>query len=257
VSEVEEAGLAQDAPNLVSVAGRVVLITGAGGGQGASHARLFHRLGARLVLTDVATEPLDAVMTEFGIDAVSLVHNVGSASDWSEAVALADASFGRLDVLVNNAGIARPSPFEDLQEATLRLTIEINLIGPILGMQAVLPVMMRTGGSIINVSSASTLGGPSGPIDYVAAKAGLRGASRRIARDLGQYGIRVNSVLPGAVDTAMISEITRRGGGYLEGAPIPRPGRPDEISQVIAFLASDASSYITGQDIVVDGGLTA
>ncbi|MGM0928867.1 MAG: SDR family NAD(P)-dependent oxidoreductase [Actinomycetota bacterium] len=246
-----------DVLGLTSLSGRVAFITGAAGGQGASHARLFHLLGARLVLTDVDEEPLNKLAAEFGPDAVAIVHNVGSVSDWAAAVALADQSFGRIDVLVNNAGIARPARFEELEEVALRLTIEINLIGPILGMQVVLPIMKRTGGSIINVGSASTLGGASGPIDYVASKAGLLGVSRRVAHELAHYGIRVNAVLPGAVDTAMISEGTRRGTGYIQGAPIPRPGRPEEISRVIAFLASDASSYITGQDVVVDGGLTA
>ncbi|MHA6695644.1 SDR family NAD(P)-dependent oxidoreductase [Homoserinimonas sp. A520] len=244
-------------PPAGTLKGRVAIITGAAGGQGSAHARLMHKLGARLIVTDVAAKPLEELAGSFGGGVIPFVHDVASARDWDAAIALAERTFGRLDVLVNNAGIARAATLEDLDETQLRLTIDINLIGPMLGMKAVLPLMKRTGGSIINVASASALGGTAGPVTYVAAKAGLLGATRRAAHELAKYGIRVNAVLPGAVDTPMISDRTREGSGYIEKAAIARPARPEEISQVIAFLASDASSYMTGAEVVVDGGLSA
>ena len=242
---------------LVDLTGKVVLVTGAAGGQGRAHAALLSRLGARLMLTDVDADGAAALAASLGTGAAGLGHDVASAEDWARVVEGTLAEFGRLDVLVNNAGWAPVAPLGETDERTLRRVIDINLVGPVLGMQAVLPAMRDAGGSIINISSTAGLAGYAQRVAYSSSKWGLRGASRSAARELGEYGIRVNTICPGAVDTPMISEETRAGVGFIAGIPVPRAGRPEEISNMVAFLASDAAAYCTGQDFVVDGGATA
>ncbi len=242
---------------LVDLTGKVVLLTGAAGGQGRTHAVLLHRLGARLMLTDVDAAGAAALAASLGEGAAALAHDVASAADWELVVSGTLKKFGQLDVLVNNAGWAPVAPLEDTGEPALRRVIDINLIGPVLGMQAVLPAMRSAGGAIINISSTAGVCGYPERVAYSSSKWGLRGASRSAARELGKYGIRVNTICPGAVDTPMISEQTRAGIGFIAANPIPRAGEPEEISAMVAFLASDAASYCTGQDFIVDGGATA
>lgn len=242
---------------IIQLRDKVVLITGAAGGQGRAHATLLHSIGARLVLSDVDTASVRALADSFGSDAIGLSHDAASPADWAKVVSAAVAAFGRVDVLVNNAGYSPVAPLAETSEETIQRTIDINLIGPILGMQAVLPAMREAGGSIINISSTAGIAGYAARVPYAASKWGLRGASRSVAREYGQFGIRVNTICPGAVDTAMISEDTRAGIGFIADIPIPRVSRPEEISAMVAFLASEASSYCTGQDFVVDGGATA
>lgn len=245
-----------DGAPIIHLHDKVILITGAAGGQGRAHAALLHGLGARLVLTDVAPG-VNALAESFGSDAIALHHDVSSADDWGRVVDAAVKAFGRVDVLVNNAGYCPVAPLAEMSAEGIRRTVDINLIGPVLGMQAVLQPMSGAGGSIINISSTAGIAGQENRVPYAASKWGLRGASRSVAREYGRFGIRVNTICPGAVDTAMISEDTRAGVGFIADIPIPRAGRPEEISAMVAFLASDASSYCTGQDFVVDGGATA
>lgn len=242
---------------VIDLTGKVALITGAAGGQGRSHARLFHQLGARLVLTDLDGGAVAEVAAEFGDDAIGIGHDVASAAAWQHVADAAAARFGRLDVLVNNAGFCPEGLLEDTSESVIRLTLDVNLIGPMLGIQAVLPLLKAAGGSIVNIASTAGVSGYPNRVPYSASKWGLRGVSKALAHELGGYGIRVNTVCPGAVDTPMISEKTRAGQGFIAHIPIPRAGRPEEVSRMVAFLASDASSYCTGQDFIVDGGQVA
>ncbi|MEV0700303.1 SDR family NAD(P)-dependent oxidoreductase [Saccharopolyspora sp. NPDC050389] len=241
---------------LVDLRDKVVFITGAAQGQGAEHARTLAGLGADVVLADLDEGAVAAVAAGIDAKTLALELDVRSKSAWGEAMRRTRAEFGRVDVLVNNAGICSKAPLATFEEEHLARTLEINLVGPILGMQAVLPLMRDRGGSIVNVASTAALMGFAGGLGYGASKWGLRGASKSAAKELGEFGIRVNCICPGAIDTAMISERTRAGGGAVANQPIPRPGAPAEVSALVAFLASDASSYCTGQDFVIDGGQT-
>lgn len=245
-----------NATPVIDLTGRVAVITGAAGGQGRSHAQLFHALGADLVLTDLDADAVRAFAAEFGDRAVGIAHDVSSAEAWAEVARIAEERFGRVDVLVNNAGFCPEGPLTETTEKVIRLTLDVNLIGPMLGVQALLP-LMGDGASIVNIASTAGVAGYANRVPYSASKWGLRGVSKALARELAGSGVRVNTVCPGAVDTPMISEDTRAGVGFIARIPIPRAGRPEEISNLVAYLASDASSYCTGQDFVIDGGQVA
>ncbi|CAM3346678.1 SDR family oxidoreductase [Nocardioides dubius] len=235
---------------LVRLDGKVALVTGAAAGQGAAEARLLAELGASVVPTDIDAEGVQAIGAELGVRAYRL--DTSSSAQWREVVDAVVAEHGRIDVLVNNAGILRSAELADWAEETLRLVLDVNLLGPMLGMQTVAAVMPR-GGSIVNVSSTAGVRGYPGALPYSASKWGLRGASRSAALDLAPQGIRVNCVCPGAVETPMVADRS----SDFSHLPIPRRGSAEEIASMVAFLASPASSYATGADFVVDGGATA
>ncbi|MGV0815594.1 glucose 1-dehydrogenase [Mycolicibacterium boenickei] len=243
----------------VDLSGKVAIVTGAARGQGEAEARLFAALGARVVLTDVLVADGERVAESIGPAARFVRHDVGNEADWRTAVDTAVTEFGRLDALVNNAAICKVVPLAEQDTAGFEQMLRVNLIGAFLGMQAVTEPMREVGGgSIVNISSQAGVQGLAGYTAYGASKWGLRGMSKVAAIELGPLGIRVNTVYPGMIDTPMIAHLdVHRGLGGHPGAPLTRVGTPEEVADVVAFLASDASSYITGADLTVDGGASA
>ncbi|BBZ11932.1 glucose 1-dehydrogenase [Mycobacterium branderi] len=243
----------------LDLSGKVAIITGAARGQGAAEARLFASLGARVVLTDIFADEGRRVASSIGAAAHFVCHDVGDENGWAATVDTAVKEFGRVDVLVNNAAICDVHPLVDQSLDSFERMLRVNLIGAFLGIQAVAePMKAVGGGSIINVSSQAGLQGLAGYGAYGASKWGLRGMSKVAAIELGPFGIRVNSVHPGMIDTPMVAHLdVERGPGGHPGAPLTRVGTPEEVADVVAFLASDSSSYITGAELAVDGGASA
>lgn len=244
---------------LADLSGKVALITGAARGQGAAEARLFASLGARVVITDVLENEGQQVAAQIGDAARFVRHDVSDPAGWQRAVGVAVTDFGRLDVLVNNAAICAVVPITEQTLDGLDRMLRINLVGPFLGIQAVVePMTAAGGGSIINVSSQAGLQGLAGYGAYGSSKWGLRGLTKVAAIELGPLGIRVNTVYPGMIDTPMVAHLdVQRGPGGHPGSPLTRVGAPEEVAEVVAFLASDGSSYMTGADLAVDGGASA
>ncbi|WP_430782591.1 glucose 1-dehydrogenase [Actinoplanes sp. G11-F43] len=239
--------------------GKVTLITGGARGMGKAHARHFAAEGALVTIGDVLDEKGQAVADGIGCDYVH--HDVTSADDWAAAVDAVLGRFGRIDVLVNNAGILRHAPVAEMDPAEFRQVIEVNLIGTWLGIRQVAAPMSAAGrGSIVNISSIEGFAGAAGLSAYSASKFAVRGLTRSAAQELGPLGIRVNSVHPGGVMTSMALTAAQSmtgvdGGGFLKALPIARFAEPVEISRLVAFLASDESSYTTGAEFLADGGL--
>jgi 3alpha(or 20beta)-hydroxysteroid dehydrogenase len=242
----------------VSLDGKVVLLTGAARGQGAVEARQFTESGARMVLTDVREEEGRALAAELGREhAVFVTHDVTDADDWAKAVEQAVTAFGRLDGLVNNAGVWRATHVAEETRAGFEAMLKVNLVGPFLGLQAVLPALRAAGGgSVVNISSIAGLTGIRGHTAYGSSKFGLRGLTRCAALDLAADRIRVNSVHPGVIDTPMLPEATRAATQWPH-IPLGRMGTAAEVGELVAFLLSDASTYVTGAEFTVDGGSTA
>jgi 3alpha(or 20beta)-hydroxysteroid dehydrogenase len=240
--------------------GKVALITGGARGMGKSHVRHFVAEGARVVFGDVLDDKGAYVAAKLGSESCRYVHHdVTSEADWSAAVAVALSEFGSLDVLVNNAGVLTFAPIADMPLADFRRVLEVNAVGCWLGMKAAIgPMTKAGGGSIVNVSSVEGFTGAAGLSAYSASKFAIRGMTKAAAQELGQFGIRVNSVHPGGVLTRMVldqAESGRDGARFLEGMPLGRFAEPAEISRLVAYLASDESSYSTGSEFVADGGL--
>lgn len=240
--------------------GKVALISGGARGMGAEEARRFAAEGASVVIGDVLEEEGGKVASEIGEAAVFVHLDVTSVEQWSRAVQLAGEHFGQLDVLVNNAGILRFTPMEATSLEEYETVMRVNATGCLLGMQAAIaPLRAAGGGSIVNISSVAGLEGIPGALSYTASKFAVRGMTKVAAYELGRDGIRVNSVHPGGVDTPMV----RQGAdpaAMQEAAyhtPIPRIGQPEEVAELVLWLASDASSFCTGAEFVIDGGLTA
>ena len=241
--------------------GKVALITGGARGQGAAEGSLFVAEGARGVLSDLLDEQGEAQAEKLGERAIYQHLDVRSESDWERAVARTLEDFRRIDVLVNNAGIVHAAPLEQMSLGTYMEVVETNQVGVFLGMRAVTPAMREVGGgSIVNISSNAGLEGVPGVIGYVASKWAVRGMTKSASLELGRYGIRVNSVHPGGVDTPMLQqedfeEVDQD--GIFSAQPIPRIGQPEEIAKLVLFLASDESSFSTGSEFLADGGMTA
>jgi len=241
--------------------GKVAFVTGGARGQGLEAARAFCNEGAKSVLADILDDEGKTAAAELG-DAAHYVHlDVTNEDEWKTAVAEAESTFGPVSVLLNNAGILRFAPIEQTQLAEYMTLVNVNQVGVFLGMREVIPSMRRAGGgSIINTSSVEGLRGGMGLVAYTASKFAVRGMTKVAAVELGKDNIRVNSIHPGVIDTAMV-----RAQG-LEGVdinkvfgriPLPRAGTAADIAALAVFLASDESSYCTGAEFVIDGGATS
>jgi len=243
--------------------GKVALITGGARGMGKSHARHFVAEGAKVVIGDLLDDKGEQLAAELGAENCRyLHHDVTSEADWAAAVAATTETFGKLTVLVNNAGILKNKKIADMSLDEFRQVIEVNLIGEWLGIKSVIdPMTNAGGGSIINVSSVEGFTGAAGMSAYSASKFGVRGITRSAAQELGKHGIRVNSIHPGGVMTTMtatafetFTEVSD-GAGFMSRMPIARFAKSAEVSPLVVFLASDESSYCTGSEFVIDGGM--
>ncbi|MBL7495576.1 glucose 1-dehydrogenase [Frankia sp. CNm7] len=241
--------------------GKVVLVSGAARGQGEAEARLLVARGARVVLGDVLDEQGEAVAADLGDDARYLRLDVADPNHWAGAVDHAVAAFGRLDAVVNNAGIVRTGLIEDTALDDYLAVVQVNQVGCFLGMRAAIAPLRDTGGgSIVNVSSTAGIEGVPGVVAYVASKFAIRGMTKTAALELGRYGIRVNSVHPGTIDTPMVDAPEFAGvdkEAVFAALPVPRIGRPADVAEMVAFLVSDRASYCSGAEFVVDGGALA
>ncbi len=241
---------------------KVALVTGAARGVGEATVRRFVAEGARVVLADVRDELGGALAAALGDTARYQRLDVSLESDWVDAVDAVRATEGRLDVLVNNAGILRIGTLLDTTPETFLEVVRVNELGPFLGMRTAAPLLIESGaGSIVNVSSTQGLEGFPGLVAYVASKFALTGITRTVALELADRGVRVNSVHPTGIDTPMLAEAFPPGtpGSRSAGSRIPmgRLCTPDEVAALICFLASDESSMCTGGQFTVDGGSTA
>jgi 3alpha(or 20beta)-hydroxysteroid dehydrogenase len=244
------------------LAGKIAIITGASQGMGAAHARGFVEHGARVILTDVNETAGQALAAEIGAGAFFVEHDVTNARDWANVVEQAEKHFGTVNVLVNNAGILGPlASTVELTEREFLRVCAVNQTSVFLGMQAVLPGMVSAGGgSIVNISSIAGLvanyGVPN--LGYIASKFAVRGMTKQVAVEYGDRNIRANSVHPGYIKTPMMAAATDEAGGEaLAQIPLRRLAAPEEVSNLVVFLASDESRFITGAEHVIDGGMTA
>ena len=242
-------------------AGAVAVVSGGARGQGAAEARALVQEGARVVIADIRDKEGSAVADSLGEAAVFCHLDVAAPALWKDCIDLAVARFGDVTVLVNNAGIVTAASLEETSLEEYLHIVQVNQVGCFLGMKAVLGSMRAAGGgSIVNVSSSAGLEGMEMLTAYAASKFAVTGMTKCAAIELGRYGIRVNSVHPGSIDTPMIRD---RGvsddemAAFGSALPLARVGQPEEVARLVLFLASEESSYCTGAEFVIDGGLLA
>ena len=240
--------------------GKVAIITGGARGMGEATSRLFAAQGAKVAIADVLEERGQALAEELGADARYWKLDVTSEDEWAKVVADVEAVWGRVDVLVNNAGVLLFKSILETTKADYERVLGVNLVGEFLGVRSVAPGMIARGrGSIVNISSVDGMKGANSLVAYASSKWGVRGLTKVAAMELGHKGIRVNSVHPGGVDTVMSNHDNRARSdvdkAYGE-VPMQRIGGPEEVAAASLFLASDDSSYMNGAELVVDGGMT-
>ena len=246
--------------------GQVAVVTAGGSGIGAASARRLAREGASVVIADLSGKRGDSVASEInasGGKAVSIKIDASDPEGVRAAIKLALDSYGRLDVMFNNAGFAEVAPLDEISLESWNRIIAVNLTSTFLGMKYSIPIMRKQGkGSIVNTASVSGMFGDYGLGSYNAAKAGVINMSRSAALENAKHKIRVNCVCPGAINTRVVqlfgkdrADEFRRIQGQAH--PLGRMGEPEEIASAVLFLASDESSFVTGTTIVIDGGLTA
>ncbi len=242
--------------------GKVVLISGGARGQGAVEGRLFTQEGARVVLADVleteGAQTAQAICARGG-EATFVKLDVTRAEDWQKAVDSAVSVYGKLDILINNAGILQMEGLEDISLEVWERVMAVNSTGVWLGMKAAIPAMRKAGGgSIVNISSISGLVGTGMQTAYQASKGAVRIMTKTAAVQYAPEGIRVNSVHPGPVDTPMVSGLDKElWQMFLNSVPLQRAGTSEDIALGVLYLACDESSYVTGTELVIDGGFTA
>ncbi len=244
------------------LSGKIAIITGAAQGMGEAHAKAFVDHGAKVILTDLNVEAGQKLADSLGDAAIFVKQDVSKKADWDEVLAKGEAAFGPVNVLVNNAGVlGKIAATLDFAEEDYRFVTDINQIGVFLGMQAVLPSMIASGGgSIVNISSVAGMvaiyGAPN--LAYVGTKFAVRGMTKQIAVEYGKQNVRCNSIHPGYIRTPMMAAATdEEGGDALSMIPLNRLADPIEVSNLAIFLACDESSFITGMEHVIDGGMTA
>ncbi|MEA2726591.1 MAG: 3alpha(or 20beta)-hydroxysteroid dehydrogenase [Acetobacteraceae bacterium] len=240
------------------LSGKIILISGGARGQGAAEARLFVAEGAKVVIGDVLEAEGQRLAAELGNAAVFVHQDVTREDDWAKATDAATTLGGGLHGLVNNAGIYQPNTLMDTDTELFERHMRVNQLGCFLGMKAVVPLMEKSGGgSIVNISSVAGLRGSPGAIAYSATKWALRGMTKAAAVDLAPRKIRVNSIHPGPIDTEMLNVRTpEQNQRRLQAVPMKRMGTAQEVANLVLFLLSEESGYITGAEVAIDGGAT-
>ncbi len=242
--------------------GKIAIITGASQGMEETHARAFVAEGAKVVLTDLNEERGNAIAEELGLDnALFIKQDVSKVEDWKNVIEQAELKFGPVNVLVNNAGILGPiANAIELDEEQYQKVIEVNQDSVYYGMKYTLPSMIKAGiGSIVNISSIAGIvaiyGYPS--LAYMGSKFAVRGMTKAVAVEFANKNIRANSVHPGFIKTPMMADATDEGGGSAtQFIPLGRLAETSEVSNLVVFLASDESSYLTGTEQIIDGGMS-
>ena len=236
---------------------KVAIVTGAARGMGAAHVRRFVKEGAKVVITDILEEDGKKLANELGENAIFIKHDVTNADDWKNVIQKAEETYGLVNILVNNAGIDVPEvSMEDYPEETYRKVIEVNQTSVFYGMKYIVPLMKKAGGgSIVNISSLAGIVGAYKKVAYTASKFAVRGMTKAAALELGDYGIRVNSVHPGFIRTPMTEHLIND--ELVKTFPLRKAGEPEDVTNLVLFLASDESRYSTGSEFIIDGGLGA
>lgn len=237
---------------------KVVIITGGAQGMGKLHAEKALSEGAKVVITDINESVGQVTAQSLGEDVLFIQHDVSKESDWQHVVDTVMSRFERIDVLINNAGITYQKSIDDVSLEDYMKIVNINQVSVFLGIKVVSPIMKQQElGSIINISSMNGLVG--GAIGYTDTKFAVRGMTKAAARELSPYNIRVNSVHPGVIQTPMLEEdsVKEAVNAFKKTIPMRRIAQPEEVSNLVCFLASDEASYSTGSEFVIDGGMTA
>jgi Dehydrogenases with different specificities (related to short-chain alcohol dehydrogenases) len=237
---------------------KVAIITGGARGMGESHVRRFVEEGAKVVFTDINEEVGEKLASELGDNTLFVKHDVTDEAGWQEVIEKAEAAFGPVNVLVNNAGISMSKSIFDMSVEDYKKIIDINQVSVFLGIKAVLPSMQKAeGGSIVNISSMNGIVG--GAVGYTDSKFAVRGMTKAAALQVGHLGIRVNSVHPGVIETPMVTEgdAVEQIKEFAKQIPMRRMAQSEEVTNMVLFLASSESSYSTGSEFIIDGGLTA
>lgn len=237
---------------------KVAIVTGGASGMGEAHVRRFVEEGAKVVFTDINQDAGSKMAEELGENSLFVKHDVTDEAGWQAVVEKTEAVFGPVNILVNNAGISMSKSIFDMSLEDYKKIVNINQVSVFLGMKSVLPSMQKAeGGSIVNISSMNGIVG--GAVGYTDTKFAVRGMTKAAALQVGHLGIRVNSVHPGVIETPMVTQgdAVKQIKEFAKSIPMRRMAQSEEVTNMVLFLASDESSYSTGSEFVIDGGLTA